>query len=131
MFKRCLSLTLVILLVNVAGVRFAYADSKDEKQARRTEKVKRTIIELGVGVEARVKVKLQDNRKLRGYISQVGEHYFVVTDPRTGAATKVVYGDVKEAGGDNLSTGAKIGIGIGIGAAILLALALIGARHAQ
>jgi hypothetical protein len=131
MFKRFLSLTLVILLVNVVGVRFAYADSKDEKQARHTEKVKKSIIELGVGEEARVKVKLRDNTKLKGYISQVGEHYFVVTDPKTGTATKVVYGDVKEARGDNLSTGAKIGVGVGIGVAILLTLALIGARHAQ
>src|SRR4029453_11307954 len=41
--------------------------SKEEKEAQWTEKVKAGIAQLGVGKEARVKVKLRDGEKLSGY----------------------------------------------------------------
>ena len=57
--QESLSLVLTGLLVNAVAVSSSYARSQDE-QARNTEKVKENIRELGVGEEARVKVKLHD-----------------------------------------------------------------------
>ena len=70
MFKKLLSLSLVALLINLAGVTTAYAASKEEKQARFAEKVKANVLKFGTGEAARVKIKLRDKTKLAGYISR-------------------------------------------------------------
>jgi hypothetical protein len=59
---------------------------------------------------------------LTGYVSEIGDNSFAVTDVKTGAITKVAYHDVAQVKGKNLSTGAKIAIGVAIivGVAILL-----------
>jgi len=119
MFKKLFSLALVALLINLAGMRLAYADSKEEKQARFAEKVKASVLKLGTGEAARVKVRLRDKTKLEGYISAADEEGFIVMNPKTGMATPVAYPQVKSVKGNNLSTGAKIAIGVGIAAAVI------------
>jgi hypothetical protein len=118
MFKKLLSLTLIALLINLAGMTPAYAASKEEKQARFAGKVKESVLKFGTGQTARVKVKLRDKTRLEGYISTADEERFTVTDS-TGMATTVAYLQVKSVQGHNLSTGAKIAIGVGIAAAVL------------
>ena len=119
MFKKLLSLSLVALLINLAGVTPAYAASKEEKQARFAEKVKASVLKFGTGEAARVKIKLRDKTKLAGYISAADGEGFTVIDSKTGMATTIVYPQVKSVQGHNLSTGAKIAIGVGIAAAII------------
>lgn len=120
MFKKLISIALVALLINVAGMRLAYADSKEEKQARFAEKVKASVLKLGTGEAARVKVKLRDKTKLEGYISAADGEGFIITNSKTGLTTQVAYPQVKSVKGNNLSTGAKIAIGAGIAAAVIL-----------
>ena len=120
MFKKLLSLALIALMINLAGMRPAHAGSKEEKHARFVEKVKTSVLKLGTGEAARVKVKLQDKTKLEGYISAADSESFVVTNQQTGMATKVAYPQVKSVQGNNLSTGAKIAIGVGIAAAVII-----------
>ena len=97
------------------------ANTTPEEQARFAEKVKRGIVKLGVGPDARVAVKLRDNTKLSGYISEVNESSFVVTNAKTGVSTVVAYPDVKQVKGNNLSTGQKFAVA----AVIVAALAII------
>ena len=80
---------------------------------------------LGVGIDARIKVKLKDKTKLEGYIKEAGNEHFVITDARTGADTAVAYPQVSTAQGQNLSKGAKIAIGVGIAAAIVIVILFI------
>ncbi len=120
MVKRLVSVLLVASLINIAGMRLAYADSKEEKQTRFTEKVRASVLKLGTGEVARVKVKLRDKSKLEGYISAADGEGFTVTNPKTGIATPIAYPDVKSVKGNNLSTGAKIAIGAGLAAAVIL-----------
>lgn len=119
MFKKLLSVVLVALLINLAGMTTAYAASREEKQARFAEKVKASVLRFGTGESARVKIKLQDKTKLAGYISASDGETFTVIDAKTGLATKVAYPQVKSVQGNNLSTGAKIAIGVGIAATVL------------
>lgn len=119
MFKKVVTVLLVTLVINLTGVRLAYADSKEEKQARFAEKIKANVLKLGTGESTRVKVKLRDNAKLEGYISDASAETFTVTDRKTGVATTVAYPQVKSVQGNNLSTGAKIAIGVGIAATII------------
>lgn len=122
MFKKILSLALVGLLLNVAGVSVAYARSKEEKEARFAEKVKAGIGKLGTGAEARIEVKLRDKTKLKGYVSEAGQDSFVVVDGKTGASSTVTYSQVKQVKGNNLSKGAEIAIGVGV---ILLPIVIV------
>lgn len=119
MFKKLLSLALVALLINLAGATPAYAASKAEEQARFAEKVKASVLKLGTGEAARVKIKLRDKTKLAGYISSADGENFTVVDSKTGMATTIAYPQVKSVKGNNLSTGAKIAIGVGIAAALV------------
>ena len=119
MFRKLVTLLLVAFVMNLAGVRLAYANSKEEKEARFAEKIKANVIKLGTGESTRVKVKLRDKTKLEGYISDAGADTFTVTNRKTGVATTVAYPQVKSVQGNNLSTGAKIAIGVGIAATII------------
>ena len=119
MLRKLVTLSLVALVINLTGVRLVYADSKEEKQVRFAEKVKASVLKLGTGEAARVKVKLRDKTKLEGYVSVAGGENFTVTNPKTGVDTSVAYSQVKSVKGNNLSTGAKIAIGVGIAAAVI------------
>lgn len=119
MFRKLVTLFLVALIINLAGARLAYADSKEEKQARFAEKIKANVLKLGTGESTRVRVKLRDKVKLEGYISDAGTETFTVTNQKTGVATTVAYPQVKSIQGNNLSTGAKIAISVGIAAAVI------------
>ena len=114
MLKKVLSLVLVGFLLNVTGVSFAYAGSKEEKEARFAEKVKEGIGKLGTGAEARIEVKLRDKTKLKGYVSEAGKDSFVMVDEKTGATSTVTYSQVKQVKGNNFSKGVEIAIGIGV-----------------
>ena len=122
MFKKVLCLALVGFLLSVAGLRPAYAGSKEEKATRFALKVKEGIAKLGTGTDARIEVKLRDKTKLKGYVSQAGEDSFVIVDEKTGATSTVTYPQVKQVKGNNLSTAAEIALGVGI---ILLPIAIV------
>ncbi|HJQ35050.1 MAG TPA: hypothetical protein VJ866_23065 [Pyrinomonadaceae bacterium] len=123
MLKRICSVMLSALLLQAAAVP-AFAATNAEREARRAEKVRTQIAKLGTGADARIRVTLRDKTRLEGFVSEAGPDSFAVTD-KTGAATTVAYPQVSKAQGNNLSTGAKIGIGIGIGAGITLLIVLL------
>ena len=119
--NRILAITLTGLLVcALVSVQPASARAKPDKQARLTEKVKSGILKLGPGKDSFVALKLRDKKVLVGYVSEVNDDSFVVSDPKTGTASSVACTDVTQVKGHNLGTGAKIGIGIAIGVGIAL-----------
>lgn len=123
MLRKLLCLSIALLLVHcLICVQPVLAANNSEKQANFTRKVRDGIAELGTGQDAHVAVKLKDKRKFAGYISDVKQDSFSITDVRTGTTTEVVYSNVTQVKGHNLSTGGKIAIGLGIAAAVLLLL---------
>ena len=129
MLKRFLSVSVIVLLLNMVGVIPAYAKYQDDAQAR-SQKVKEAIVKLGTGEGARVQLTLRDGRKLKGYVREAGQDTFVVVDPKTGAATTVAYPEVKEIKPNKLSSAAKTGlklgavVGIALGLSVLLVVVL-------
>jgi hypothetical protein len=130
MFRRILSASLIAMLIQLAGAHPIMANSP-KKEADQIEKVRAGIARLGVGPQARVKLKLRDNTRLEGYVSEAGTDHFTVIEKQTGAATSLQYSQVKQVKGNNLSKGAKIGIGIGaaLGVALLIAYAVFAANE--
>lgn len=105
MLSRYLSLILTVLLIYTAGAEPAFAQSAAGDDARLAEEVKQNLPRLGLGREARVRVKLRDKRILVGYVSQVGADSFTLIDERTGAPAAVPYTRVQRISGGNRSTG--------------------------
>lgn len=113
-------LSIWALLSLVAPVQVVSQGSQD-KLLKKAAKVKEKIRTLGTGPDAKVKVKLHDKTVYQGYISEVTDDGFVVTDI-SGKTHPVQYASVDSLGGRNLSSGTKVAIGIGIGAGIVLAV---------
>ncbi len=95
MFKQYLTLILAVLVLNLSFSAAAFAGTKEEKVAKHADKVKTNITKFGTGKDARIEVKLRDNTKLKGYVSQINETGFVVVDDKTGSANEVPYSNAK------------------------------------
>ena len=103
MLKKILSMTIVMLVMNLAIAPVAFASDNAEKEAKFAEKVKTEIAKLGTGTDAKVKVKLKDGTKLEGYVSEIKADSFTVVDKKSGNATPIPYPSVKHVKGSNLS----------------------------
>ena len=130
MLKRTLTLILSVLILNLGLVPSAFTQApKDNKAAKRAEKVKVEIAKLGTGNAAKVEIKLNNGSIVKGYVSQINDKSFFVTNEQSGTVTEIQYSDAEKVKGRNLSTGAKIGIGLGIAAGVLVLLVVIGLAH--
>jgi hypothetical protein len=74
------------------------------------DKIKAAVRKRGVGENARVVVKLRNERTLRGYISKVDEDSFVLANEKTRDLLTISYGEVVALNKPGLSKGAKWGI---------------------
>lgn len=126
MFKKYLTFIITILVINLAVGTAAFAETKEEKEAKFAEKVKVNITKFGTGKDARVQVKLKDGTKLKGFVSKINAESFTVSNEVTGTETEVPYPKAKQVKGNNLSTGDKIWIAVGVTAvALIVALSII------
>jgi hypothetical protein len=126
MFRRTLvSLLVGVLLTTALGFRPVYALAKDETQT--VEKVRADIAKVGIGKEARVKLKLRDNTRLEGHILQTAEDSFTIVDSTTGNSRIVAYSDVTRVSkrGNGLSTMTKVLIGAAIAAGVVVGWQII------
>ena len=123
--KKLLTMIVAGLVLTAVSVRPVAASSNAEKEVRFAGKVKTGIEKVGSGRDTRIEVKLRDKTRIKGYVSEIGETEFVVTDAKTGASNRVAYANVAQVKGNNLSTGAKIAIGVGIGAGITILVVLL------
>jgi hypothetical protein len=88
-----------LLLLTAFGFQGAGAQSLGDSQT--TEKMRSKVLKMGVGVNARVEIKLKDNSQFRGYISDANQDSFTVVESKTGSSKTVSYSDtssVKKAG---------------------------------
>ncbi len=126
MLKKLFSIGLVVLLFH-AGNSLLIHDARANQNDASSDKVKASVAKRGTGPKAKVTVKLKDQTKLKGYISNASGDSFTLSDSKTGQTRTLAYSDVaevKKQGG--LSLAAKIGIGVGAGVGALALLYVIG-----
>ncbi len=121
MLKQILSLMLIGFLISVVAMKPAIASAKVEDQAF-ANRVKQAVSSLGTGETVRVKIKLQNDTKIKGYISEIAENDFTVVTSKDKVGTKVPYPQVKQIKRNNLS-----GLGIAgiVAGGVILAAFLI------
>lgn len=119
---------LVVLLVNLALAPSVFAKTKGNKEAEFIEKLQANLQKQGVGVDSKIKVKLLDGTKLKGYISEINAERFTVVDEKTGQSVPVAYPQVKQAQGNNWNARRYIGLAVVIGIFVVLIVAVATAK---
>lgn len=101
MFRRTVAIMVSsILLCASFGSRLVGAQPASGAQL--TEGTRAKVRQLSTGRSTRVEVKLQDDTKLKGYITQAGPDSFTLADAKTGTPRTVAYTEVtrvQKAGG--------------------------------
>ena len=120
MFRRILTIVLVAALMSTF-IGFQSVQAKAGEEVDSAEKARISVAGMGVGKDARVEVKLRDNTKLKGYVSEVEEDSFTVTD-KTGISRTVAYADVAKVSkqGNGWSTGTKAIVGAAVAAGAII-----------
>ena len=95
MFRQCLSLAVITLFICALGNQAARA-AQNNQQGMTVETAKQRIGKIGVGEQARVKIRLRSGAQVKGYIYRVEADNFIVADLKTGAQTTISYADVAE-----------------------------------
>lgn len=135
MFRKCLSLILSIIFICTTSGVAVLARQKTDGKPTEAEKIKRKVLARGTGVGARVRVKLRDGSKVKGYINEAATEHFVVvrTDERSGQTVRIDYREAKELKGygKGLSSDTKeavvgtvVAVGVAVGAVVLFLLAI-------
>ena len=116
-------LAAVVMLV-ASG--FQSAQAQTGKDDLLVAKARADVSKRGTGRDARVEIKLRDNSKVKGYISEAGQYSFTVTDSKTGASKTMSYADVaqvkKQSGG--LSTRTWVILGAVAAAVVVVGIAV-------
>jgi hypothetical protein len=124
MIKKCLSLTLACLLLVTANFSLVSAQTRADETASSTAEVKKSVLKRGTGENKRVKVKMRNGTKLKGYISQAGEDSFELTDSKNKQSRSILYSDVASVKRNGISKTA-IGVIAGLGAAAAVVLYVV------
>jgi hypothetical protein len=127
MFNRTVAVALIAVMTCLSIRAEAQSDADEQAQRQNTAAIaKARVQEIATGKRPVVYVKLRDGTQLRGYISQIEDDSFTVTDKATNKTTSVSYGDVLILRGKAPpSTRRKVLIVVGIGVAILAAVVAV------
>jgi len=127
MSRKWLSLFLVGLLFYGVNPQIILAQTSADNSAERNrvERIKTNIYRLEDAGKTRVVVYLKTGAKVKGYITNLGEDSFDVTNYKTQQTTAVAYRDVAEVKEQGSSKGAKLALGIGVVAAIAVLLIVL------
>ena len=131
MIKKCLSVTLLGLMLLFTNLQSIKAQTNTGNNTAAVEKIKANVTKRGTGEKARVNVKMLNGTKMKGFISQVGEDSFTLTDSKTKQTSTLAYSDVAQVKKQGLSTTSKILIGVGVGVAVTAVVLAVALRNLE
>jgi hypothetical protein len=115
MFGKILTVTLTILLINLATASTAHAGAAQEQAAGAAERIKVEVAGLDAGTN--VQVRLTDGKKLNGQVGEADDEGFMLVDAK-GGRTRVAYSEaasVKRFKKSHWKTFDPKGFAIGVG----------------
>jgi sRNA-binding regulator protein Hfq len=131
MIKKCLSVALLGLMLLFTNLQSIKAQTNTGNNTAAVEKIKANVTKRGTGEKARVNVKMLNGTKMKGFISQVGEDSFTLTDSKTKQTSTLAYSDVAQVKKQGLSTTSKILIGVGVGVAVTAVVLAVALRNLE
>ena len=88
----------------------ALAQAKIEAYQAQSTKVKKAVASLGTGEVAQIRVTLLDMSFRSGYVSEVGDHSFIVTNSVNETQVEIGYNEVARLRANNTITGVKLSL---------------------
>jgi len=114
MSRKLFAVFLMAVLFNL-GCAGLYAAPQQKQKLTHSEKVKVAIAKLGTGPETRVEVWLRKNHtRVIGYISEIKDEAFSISDPGSGVIVRVPYWEVRIVSGFNSNTNARVSVSDGL-----------------
>ncbi len=107
MFKKYLTLTLTVLIMNLFFVHSAFSQTQDDKNSQFVIKIKNKVAEINTEPRRKIKVTLETGTKIKGYITEIRDDHFSVLDSKSGKLSQIEYSQVSEVGRDGISRLAK------------------------
>jgi hypothetical protein len=132
MLRRVTAIALAALLLQTFAAGVARAETREEQEARRAEKVKRAVGKIGTGPSTYILVRMKDKSSLEGFVNEIGPDTFVVMGRKANVSTTVRYTDVERIRGGPLSKKGKVAVGFavaGMTLGVLTLFALIVGPH--
>ena len=124
-----------VLLFTVVISPPASASAASQKKEMSAEEVRTKVESFGVGLTARVRVKLRNGSKVKGFIDRAGDDYFYLirTEGRYSTSVVIAYADVAQIEGvknsiDWRKVAYRTGMGAGVALSILRSLRIQGPR---
>ena len=123
MFTKFIVMVLIALCINLSGVLAINAQTQNNREDENLRKVKTNVAKIFGGKRGKVTVKYKNGTKIKGYITEVKDENFSVSNSKTGNITVVQYADVESVNKNaGLPTAAKVGL---ISAAVVVGLIVI------
>jgi hypothetical protein len=121
MFKNTSLRALISLLILLMAAGSASSTGLDGKELSEQE-VKNRVESFGLGVTARVKVRLRNGSDMEGFIERAGEdHFYLIrTDEGVGTAAVIAYRDVIRIEGKTAMMWRRVVDRMGTGAGLVL-----------
>ena len=92
-----LASALAVMIINLGCFTVAGAQQKPSKEERRISKMKKLLAAQNrYAPKDPVTIKLKEGAKIKGYIAEVYDDHFVVSDLKSGQPTSVDYSRVKD-----------------------------------
>ena len=110
MGRKLCSFLLAVSVVLATGELPALAQAKEQARQVQSSKVKEALAKLGTGEAAQINVLLTDKSFRSGYVSEVDENSFVVTNPVYQTRVRIGYGEAKRLTAENSATGVKLSV---------------------
>jgi hypothetical protein len=109
---KVLSFSLAVVLV-LQGLAYSQDLQAAVELGAQEAKVKAEVTKRGVG-QSRVRVSLRDGTEVKGYISEIDDISFALTDQKSGNVTTISYADVSKIKRQGLSKPVKVLIICGV-----------------
>jgi hypothetical protein len=108
--RKLCSFLLVVALLLGTGEFPTLAQAKEQAQQVQSSKVKQALAKLGTGEAAQINVTLTDKSIRSGYVSEVDENSFVVTNPAYQTRVRIGYSEAKRLKAENSATHVKLSL---------------------
>ena len=127
MTRKVLTCALAVLILNLFCAPVIMGQQQSSKQEKHVHKIRKNIARLKRWApEDPITVKLEDGTKVKGYIAEVADDYFVVTNRNGRQPVSVNYSQVRDL---KTGLGGKSKIALAIGGGFLAVFAICAISH--
>lgn len=119
-------ITLIAFVINLSIVLPLYAQTQNDREAKNLQKVKTNVAKLFGNKRGKTTVKYKDGTKIKGYITEVKDDFFSISESKSASIVSIKYDQVQSVSQYSFPTAAKIAIGVAAGIGVLIIIVGVG-----